>query len=196
MKKILFFLFVFLFVLFIYLANKDNKIYYLALGDNNDYFFYIKNYLEEKKVLEKAVYNYGDSKDRITDIYLKIMNNVKDDNYYLKNSLVKADLLSLKINIDDIYDIVGLESLDYIYNYIDDLSVDFENLVVLIRKYCKEDIIFIGFEYHGDYEKEYINYLNRKFKHICDKYSVIFVDNSKYLKDDIIQKIDKNLFES
>ena len=195
MKKIIFFCFVLIFVFFIYLINIDNKIYYLTLGDNKGYSFYIKNYLEEKNILEKAVYNYSDSRDRITDIYLKIMNNMKSDKYYLKNSLIKTDLLSLKINIDYIYDIFNDESSNYIYNYIDDLSNDFEKLIILIRKYCKENIIFIGFGYSNGHNA-YLDYLNKKFKYICNKYGVIFINDSEYLKRDIIQKIDKYLFES
>ena len=93
MKKILFVLFVFLFVFIIYLANIDKKVYYLALGDSSDsednYSFYVEDYLNEKDVLEKSVYDYCNSDDRITDIYNRIISNEKSKDGTIKNSLIK-----------------------------------------------------------------------------------------------------------
>ena len=61
-----------------------------------------------------------------------------------------------------------------VYDYVDDLSVDLEKLFSVIRNYCKEDIVFIG--YPNCYHKEIFDYLNKRFKRVCDKYNIIFVD--------------------
>ena len=190
MKKILFVLFVFLFVFIIYLANMDKKVYYLALGDSYDsddnYSFYVKDYLNEKNVLEKAIYDYANSNDRITDIYNKIVSNEKSKNGTLKNSLIKADLVTLKINIDD-------SSFVDIYDYIDDLAKDFDKLLNLIRQYSKEDIMFIGYDYRNKDidEIDLISYLNKRYKEVCNHYDVIFVEDVSL----ITEKMDKYLFE-
>ena len=197
MRKILFVLFVFLFVFIIYLANMDKKVYYLALGDSSDsvdnYSFYIKDYLNEKDVLEKAVYDYSNSSDRITDIYNRIISNEKSKGGTLKNSLIKADLVTLKINIDDVYEKIEDSSFTDVYDYIDDLTKDFDKLLNLIRKYSKEDIMFIGYTYKNDNvdEIDLISYLNKRYKEVCDGYNVIFVKNPSL----IVEKIDKYLFE-
>lgn len=197
MKKILFVLFVFLFVFIIYLANMDKKVYYLALGDSYDsednYSFYVKDYLNEKDVLEKSVYDFCNSDDRITDIYNRIISNEKSKDGTLKNSLIKADLITLKINIDDVYEKISDSSFTYVYDYIDDLTKDFDKLFNLIRKYSKEDIMFIGYNYKNDDkdEKKIIAYLNKRYKEVCDKYDIIFVSDTSLINE----KIDKYLFE-
>ena len=197
MKKILFVLFVFLFVFIIYLANMDKKVYYLALGDSSDsednYSFYVKDYLNEKDILEKSVYDYCNSDDRITDIYNRIISNEKSKDGTLKNSLIKADLVTLKINIDDVYEKINDSSFTYVYDYIDDLTKDFDKLLNLIRKYSKEDIMFIGYNYKNDNknEEKIIAYLNKRYKEVCDKYDIIFVSDTSL----ITEKIDKYLFE-
>lgn len=195
MKKILFVLFVFLFVFLIYLANMDRKVYYLALGDSYDsednYSFYVKDYLNEKNVLEKVVYDYSDSDDRITDIYNKIITNEKSKNGTLKNSLIKADLVTIKINIDDLYEKINDSSFVDVYDYIDDLTKDFRKLLNLIRQYSKEDIMFIGYNDSNIDENKIVAYLNKRYKEVCDEYDVIFVKNPSL----ITEKIDKYLFE-
>lgn len=197
MKKLLFVLFTVLLVFVIYLANMDKKVYYLALGDStgrdNNYSFYVKDYLNEKNVLEKAVYDYSCSDDRITDIYNRIISNEKSKEGTLKHALIKADLVTLKINIDDVYEKIDDPSFVNVYDYIDDLTKDFEKLLNLIRKYCKEDIMFIGYSYRNDNtdEKDLIDYLNKRYKEVCDKYDVIFVSDTSL----IIKSIDKYLFE-
>ena len=197
MKKILFGLFTILFVFIIYLANMDKEVYYLALGDStnsdNNYSFYVKDYLKEKNVLERAVYHYSGSNDRITDIYNRIIYNEKSKESTIKNALIKADLVTLKINIDDVYEKIEDSSFADVYDYIDDLTKDFDKLLNLIRKYCKEDIMFIGYSYRNDNtdEKDLIDYLNKRYKEVCDKYDVIFVSDASL----ITKSIDKYLFE-
>lgn len=192
MKKVFFIIIVFLLVFLIYLNNVDKKIYYLALGDSydseNNYSFYVKDYLKEKMVLEKVIYDYNGSKDRITDIYNRIISNEKSKSGTFKNSLIKADLITIKINMDDLYEKLNDSSFVDVYDYVDELAKDFDKLLNLIRKYSKEKIMFIG--YKNDNEKV-ISYLNERFKEVCGEYDVIFVAKDS----DIIGKINKYLFE-
>ena len=201
MKKILLIGLVILSVFIIYLSTMDRKVYYLSLGDNKlNYTSYIKNYLKEKEVLEKHIYQYSDNNDRITDIIRYIKSNKKYKKNTLKNSLIKADLVTLSINIDDVNTKLKDDSIIYedLYNYIDELTLDFEKLIKLMREYCKEDILFIGYynPYNKD-KKEVINYLNKKYKEVCDEYNVRFINmsNNNNIKN-IINTVDKSVFES
>ena len=199
MKKIIICFIVFLSVFVIYLANMDKKVYYLALGDSNKktidcfnnevkgYSYYVKEFLDNKGVLEKYVYGYSKKDKRITEIINDIDSNKKYKKFTLKNALVKADLVTLSINVDDVFLKLSSEDINYndFYNYIDDLSTDFEKLIKLIREYCKEDIIFIGyynpFNYKNDSDiQDVIDYINRKYKDVCDEYDVSFLDISDF----------------
>ena len=107
--------------------------------------------------------------------------------------MIKADLVTLKIKIDDVYEKINDSSYAYIYDYVDDLTKDFDKLLSLIRKYSKEDIMFIGYNYINDSKnnRKIISYLNKRYKEVCDKYDIIFINDTSL----ITRKIDKYLFE-
>ncbi len=212
MKKLLFFGIVFLSVFVIYLATMDRKVYYLSLGDSSKYLssnkkdfgysYYVSQHLNRKKVLEDYVYGYSASDKKIPDLIRDIQDNSKIKKYTLKNCLVKADLVTLRINADDVVDRVMYETSSDVYDYIDDLCRDFESLLKLIRQYCKEDVLFLGYlvidSFTSD-EKDAIEYLNKKYKDICSDYDVTFVDlnssDDKNVSNQVIKIVDKKLFE-
>ena len=192
MKKILFWALLFLTVFLIYLLNMDKKVYYVALGDslNSDfdnnlgYSSYISDYLSGKDVLENYVYGFERSDYRIPDLITLSVNSVD----FLKHA-----------------------SSDNLYDYIDELGADLSKLFDLIRKYCKEDIIFIG--YFGNASSDTFDYLNRVYQKICDKYDIVYLKSSdfidaslmddvylstyghKVLADNLINFINKTLFD-
>ncbi len=233
MKKILVSGIVLLSVFIIYLANMDREVYYLALGDSakiiadeNEnkaygYSFYVQKHLKTKGVLEKYVYEYSKSDKRITDLINDIKSNDKIKSITLKNALIKADLVTLSIRADDVFAKLKDNETFYneIYDYIDDLTSDLEKLFKLMREYCKEDIVFIG--YYNPYKSmnnsdidDVVDYLNKRYKEICKEYDVEFVDISgmdvsrnmqnddirlnssgcKYIGDKVIEVSDKILF--
>ena len=230
-----------LFIFLIYLSTMDKKVYYLALGDslalgktpygNIDYGYtdYIKDYLTEKNLLEKCVNNYADNDYRITDLIRDIIDNKKitinNKEQTLKNALIKADLITLSIGLNDLlYKLNSSFSSDReIYNHIDEMMVDMEQLFKLLKEYCKEDIMVLGYYSSILYLKnidtnKYIKYANEKLKVLCDNYSIhyieidsIFKNNSKFLPNpldthpsklgyeaianEFIKKIDKTLLK-
>ena len=136
MKKILIIGVIILSIFIIYLTTLDKKVYYLVLGDeislgltsNNkyekNYTEYIKEYLEEKNILEKYINEYTTQNYRITDIINDINNNkeIEDTKKTLKNALIKADLVTLSIGTNDIIskieDINKMNKIDWhIYKY-------------------------------------------------------------------------------
>ena len=80
MKKILLFISVVILVLFIYIKNGDDKVYYLALGDSYslgmnpynayDYGFtdYIKDYLNNNEKLQNYINDFAVSGYRTIDL--------------------------------------------------------------------------------------------------------------------------------
>lgn len=195
MKKILSIIFVVFAILIIYLTTLDKKIYYLALGDGialgitdsgiteNSYSYHVKNYLEENEKLEKYVNSYIKEGNRINDIINDIKSNkianINNKKYTLKNVLIKADLVTISINNEEIlYRLNNSHYNNDLYNWIDELSKDYEQMLNLIRDYCKEKVIVIGYYYPKNYNNEINNilfYLNDTFKNISENYDVEYI---------------------
>lgn len=195
MKKILICVFVLIIIFLIYLSTMDKKVYYLAVGDSlatsegsngfrvKGYTDYLKDYLDSKNVLEKYVNDFAKSGYRIYDLINDIENNkkVKNGKEYitLKNSLVKADLVTISIGANDLLDKFNSEYLSEadIYNYIDEMSNDLDKLLKLIRQYCKEDIVMVG--YYNPFKNlnldKYISYLNDKYSDVAHEYDISYV---------------------
>ena len=189
MKKILFTILVILITFFIYFFNKSEKIYYLSLGDhlsygiNNfnkvekNYNISIKNHYKE--ILSNYV-NYSTYDDyRVVDLINDINYNktigYKNKEYKIQNLLIKSNLITLSIGMNDL--IYKSQYDTDLYKYVDELLKDIEILFELIRKYNKDEIYFLGF-YNIINNKEVIEYTNNRVKKICDKNKINFVDIS------------------
>lgn len=224
MKKILIIGLVLLIIFVIYLSNLDKKVYYLALGDSLEtviyknkevygYSYYVKKHLKDKNILERYSDDFSKVDTRITDIISDINNNTKIVNnkgsFSFKNALIKADLVTINISNSDVYDKLASDFNNEIYDYIDDLAYDLDNLFKLMREYCKEDIIMIGvynpfYEYSSDVS-DVLEYLNNKYYNVCKEYDITYLDIMDLsLSNDFYKEIgfktialaDKKLFEA
>ena len=226
MKKILITGLVFLVIFLIYLANMDKKVYYVALGDSLEreyvsneevygYSYYIKNYLKKDDLLERYSDDFAKADTRITDIIKDINNNTKittnKGSFSLKNALIKADLITVNISSNDVFNKLKGNNIVYndVYDYIDDLAYDLDNLFKLMREYCKEDIVMVGpynpFSDSSD-KLDVYEYFNEKYKDVCEEYDIIYVDlsdiseingqNYERIANRVIDKMSKNLFEA
>ena len=74
-------------------------------------------------------------------------------------------------------------SPDELYNYIDQLLIDMEELFMLLRKYSKEEIIFLNFYNPTNNNDEVIIYLNKKLEIIANEYNIKILDISKIIKN-------------
>ena len=190
MKKILVLIVICLSVFIIYLTTIDKRIYYLALGDNNVYPSVVKNSFKDK--LEVFVENYT---DRTIDLINEIEDNksimVNGKEKTLKNALIKADVITISLNNDLLYKLkIDNEN---IYEYIDELFVDIENLFILLKEYCKEDIFITN--YNINYDKKIIDYANSRLKILCEEYGINYVDIKGDVNTSIINAINKKVFE-
>lgn len=186
---------IFVLIFFIYLTTIDKKVYYLNLGDNlayynnDNYSNNIQNYLENKKKLEKMI-EFVNIDYRTTDLIRDIKNNkfifVNNKKQTIKNALIKADLVTLSIGKNDIYYKLTSNSLDEIYDYVDEIILDIKELLEIVKEYCKEDIIFIGIiDYNTEYP-EVIDYVNERLEHICKSQDINFININNALESDNI----------
>lgn len=119
-KTIIILLTIVLITFLIYTFNKDEKVYLLNLGNNNQV-SEIEKYLKDKNKLETTV----NISSNINQIIEYIKTNKKIQNYTMKNHLIKADLIIITSNSKN-----------------DNIN----ELIKIIKKYSKEQIIIIGEE--------------------------------------------------
>lgn len=161
MKKILFILGVIISIFFIYYFNRDTSVYYLVLGEKNDYYLDVSKEIEP---LEKINNNFLIKNATSKKVYNQLKTNVIYKNQTIKNALIKADLVSLYLEYNNLNN----------FDDVDKEALRFEKLMKLLRKSCKEEIIVIG---PNDDGKGYLKYLNKKFRNISFKYDIEYQVN-------------------
>lgn len=192
MKKILLFICVVILVLFIYIKNGDDKVYYLALGDSYslgmnpynayDYGFtdYVKDYLNKGEKLQNFINDFSVSGYRTIDLLKDIESNksivYENQEITIQQALIKADLVTLSIGTNDI---IGMASVSPDDSYIDDAMNDMESLLILLRKYCKETIVAVGY-----FNLINNDYANERYKKLCKKYDIVYIDIYNLINDD------------
>jgi len=220
MKKLMISGIVLIVTMMIYITTIDKKIYYVALGDSlaigqnpygkvgYGYSDYVSNYLERNELLEFYTKDFAKSGYRTSDLYKDIENNkeIKSTNnkiLSIKNALIKADILTLSIGANDLFYKIGMNDMEFnldkkdeIYKYIDEVVKDIDKLLELVRKYCKEDIIMIGYynplskissHYTRELEPMFL-YGNEQIRKIAYKHNAhyidiyeIFMENPEYI---------------
>lgn len=205
MKKILAFIIVALSVLLIYLGFKDDKVYYLSLGDgislgvtpyggvDYGYSDYVKDYLKSNNELECFINEFSSENFRTTDLISLITENVETEidgkKKTIQNALIKADLISISIGNNELLSNLKLNTdlgLSDISSRFDKYIVDLDALFDLIRMYSKETIVFTGFydPTNNSNLKTVFNNLNNRIKELCNQYDIIFIDTYKIFAEE------------
>lgn len=151
----------------IFLTTRDRKIYYLSLGDSlaagqtpygtidKSYGDYVKEYLEDRELLEFYTKDFSKSGYRSIDLLNDLNNNkeikVNGKNITIKNALIKADLVTVSIGANDLFyklnigSEFNLNDFNDLYSYVDECILDIDKLLYELRKSCKEQIMVFGF---------------------------------------------------
>ena len=154
-KTILVLFLIVLSIFIIYMLNIDRDVYYVNINnlnyENDMYDKYIVDYLNSTKKLEKYI-DVQEKDYRITDLIRDIeMNKQINDKQTLQNALIKADILTVKMGDNELDYKIDTSEINELFEYCDTLLKDMENLFVILRKYCKEDIYFLGlYNSHSD----------------------------------------------
>ena len=189
MKKTLFTMLVVLIIFLIYFFNTSEKVYYLSLGDylsyginnfnnvNNNYSENIKEHYKENLNNYVNYSSYDDYRvmDLINDIKYNKIVTYENKKYNMQNLLIKANLITISIGMNDLLYKVKFES--DLYEYTDELINDIEKLFKLVRKYNKDKIYFLSF-YNIIGNNNLIEYANKRLKIICEKNKIKYVDIS------------------
>lgn len=191
----------------IYLMTVNNKIYYVALGDSlaagqnpygsvaYGYADYVADYLKGEDKLAFYTKKFAVSGYRTIDLINDINANKKisidNEETTIKHALTKADVVTISIGANDLFYKMGINNLDLAYyseidlkKYVDEVVFDVEKLIILTKKYCKEDIILVGYynplwHMKKSYAKELdpiFVYANEKMIGISKKYNLYYVN--------------------
>ena len=188
MKKILTIIIVLLSVFLIYLGFKDKEIYYFSMGDSlanginsynaKDYGY--SDYIKDKLNVKKYV-SFTNNNKRSIDFIKDIEDNVKIDDKTIQNALIKADIITLSVGMNDLFSNINFNndfSVNDLYTKFEEVVVDLEKLFKLLRIYSKEDIIYIGIYncLKEDSLDEFFIYANEQLKKLCDNYKITYLD--------------------
>ncbi len=167
MKKIIVVVITILVVLGIYLLYKDEKIYYVDIGDNlisdRSYANYLVHYLNNN--LEKYDFSFQNNKCQTTDLINAFLYNQKQNNKTIKNLLIKADILTISIGNNEL----NRRTLDQ--TYIDEIINDIDILLDLIKTWCRGKIFLIGLNHE---------YASAKLKVLAQKHNINYIDIYNY----------------
>ncbi len=180
MKKFLLIFMIVLFVISIYLLNKDDKELIFKVGDSlsisrnsyniKSYDNYFKDYLN-KKLEDYIVYGYDNY--RIGELTRDIKDNIKINNRTIQNILIKSDLVILEIGLDEL--MLSFNVSDK-YKYLDGMIKSMDELIKIIKKYCKEKIILVGYYSKNISYQKYVDYINEKYYEISKKYNIKYLN--------------------
>lgn len=204
-KTIVFLFIVIATIFMIYMLNIDSKTYYVDISDRVDetktYSDYINEYLINTKKLEKFINQFSNKDYRITDLIRDIEDNkvikINGKEQTLQNALIKADILTIRMGDNELNYKIDTTEINELFDYCDTLIEDIEKLFELLKKYCKEDIYFLGlYNNHSDYYDEIYNYLNLKIADLCDDYDIHFIKINDLNKENEHIRISESIIES
>ena len=194
-------------------SKNNSKIIYIPLGDsiaegmtpyhNIDYGYtdYIKDYLKKNNRLSYYTKKYTKSGYTIEDVENDINNNkviVEDDKkLYLKEILRESDLVTVTVGANNFIKGLNLNNIaskildmEGTKKEADNITNKLKDLLILIKKYAKNQIIVTGYfnplpklEMYKNEIDEIVKYYNNEVETICDELDITYVDIFEVLKD-------------
>ena len=192
MKKVFLILTLFLSCYFIYTKTEGDKKNYLVIGDSlskgiNEYGVvsygysdFIKDYLENKKILKNYNKTYTDVNYKVSDI-VKILEYNESKNSISLNRLIKeADIITISLGIDEIYYKINKNNQN-IYTYIDNMISDYNKILNYISKFHHDKVYILGYYNTTKNNIDIFNYANYKLEVLTKKYNYTYIDLAKIL---------------
>lgn len=207
-KKCLVFVVILILIFLIYkkTTTEHKVINYIALGDSvaegmNSYGAigygypdYINDYLKKKKISGFYTKGFAKSGYKTTDLKRDIEENktITEDGktINIRSSLRDSNLVTISIGANDFLKGISLSNIDSklnnmeaTKNEIDAVIEQVEEIIILVKKYAKEEIILIGY-YNPlpsitKYKQQIdtlVQYSNVKYEEIAEKNGIKFVN--------------------
>ena len=192
MKKVFLILTLFMSCYFIYTKTEGDKKNYLVIGDSlskgiNEYGVvsygysdFIKDYLEDKKILKNYNKTYTDVNYKLSDIVKILEYNESKNNMSLNRLIKEADIITISLGIDEIYYKINKNNQN-IYTYIDNMISDYNKILNYISKFHHDKVYILGYYNTTKNNIDIFNYANYKLEVLTKKYNYTYIDLAKIL---------------
>ncbi len=196
MKKIIYLLFLFLFIFMCYLIYEltdNDNLTCLVIGDSIADNIYLRE--------NKKINNYNNqfiSKDyRMIDL-LHIIKYNEEINYQNKTIsihqlLKQSDIVIISIGMNDIYAKLEDDPKN-MYTYLNEMVNNMELILDEISRYKNAKIIVLGYYNIFDKKNDLFTYINYKIKRITEKHDYIYIDTNKNLNNNQKYLLKNNQF--
>lgn len=196
MKKIIYLLFLFLFIFMCYLIYEltdNDNLTCLVIGDS----IADNIYLRENKKINNYNNQFINKDHRMIDL-LHIIKYNEEINYQNKTIsihqlLKQSDIVIISIGMNDIYAKLEDDPKN-MYTYLNEMVNNMELILDEISRYKNAKIIVLG--YYNIFEKknDLFIYINYKIKRITEKHDYIYIDTNKNLNNNQKYLLKNNQF--
>lgn len=196
MKKIIYLLFLFLFIFMCYLIYEltdNDNLTCLVIGDS----IADNIYLRENRKINNYNNQFINKDHRMIDL-LHIIKYNEEINYQNKTIsihqlLKQSDIVIISIGMNDIYAKLEDDPKN-MYTYLNEMVNNMELILDEISRYKNTKIIVLGYYNIFDKKNDLFIYINYKIKRITEKHDYIYIDTNKNLNNNQKYLLKNNQF--
>lgn len=196
MKKIIYLLFLFLFIFMCYLIYEltdNDNLTCLVIGDS----IADNIYLRENKKINNYNNQFINKDHRMIDL-LHIIKYNEEINYQnntisIHQLLKQSDIVIISIGMNDIYAKLEDDPKN-MYTYLNEMVNNMELILDEISRYKNAKIIVLGYYNIFDKKNDLFIYINYKIKRITEKHDYIYIDTNKNLNNNQKYLLKNNQF--
>lgn len=196
MKKIIYLLFLFLFIFMCYLIYEltdNDNLTCLVIGDS----IADNIYLRENKKINNYNNQFINKDHRMIDL-LHIIKYNEEINYQnntisIHQLLKQSDIVIISIGMNDIYAKLEDDPKN-MYTYLNEMVNNMELILDEISRYKNTKIIVLGYYNIFDKKNDLFIYINYKIKRITEKHDYIYIDTNKNLNNNQKYLLKNNQF--
>lgn len=196
MKKIIYLLFLFLFIFMCYLIYEltdNDNLTCLVIGDS----IADNIYLRENRKINNYNNQFINKDHRMIDL-LHIIKYNEEINYQNKTIsihqlLKQSDIVIISIGMNDIYAKLEDDPKN-MYTYLNEMVNNMELILDEISRYKNAKIIVLGYYNIFDKKNDLFIYINYKIKRITEKHDYIYIDTNKNLNNNQKYLLKNNQF--
>ena len=192
MKKIIFLFLIIVSTIIIYFTTRDNKQYVVVFGD-----YVCQNEKLNSSIINKIgnnvekYVNNCQNDNEIVNLINKIENNehinYQNEEYTMNNLLIKADTIIISIGMNDL---LNYNQETNMYSHIDEVMIDMDKLLELVRYYSKEKIYI--YNYFG-LDNKYLKYVNKRLDELTREYDIEIINIDSIKNRRKINKKDREI---
>ena len=175
---------------FIYFSSRDTKINLVSIGDgiasgetpyNIDgisYNDYLKEYFENKRLLNLYNDSYTYKNYQIDDLLEDLKSNItsKNDNLNMQQLIHKANLITISIGEEELTKLAITNDLTK--EYLKDYIKEYDHLLYMLKDITEAKIVIIGYYENMYLDKSNVIILNSEISNLAIKYDTTFINIS------------------